>query len=323
MGKSKPKTQSTITARLNSDPSLSLSSFPRTAGLSLTHGTRRIGYAIYGSATPSSTLLFFHGTPGTRFFFTASHAQLAHDHNIRVLVPERPGFGLSDPQPNRTIMDGADDAKRILDYLGVDKCSVIGYSAGGPYALAFGNKHSQMCDAIAIVSGVGFWGKGAMKGMDLLSKLGWLIAGYMPKMVRPILKMSISTELKDVREGKLAAFSKQEGNWFRTNEQVRRMLVESVSELYSRDCGVQAEAKDYTLFSHRQGWGFDLADIRGKVFMYSGGMDTKCGHGMFAIMKSQIQTGGATVVSRFEEEEDHFMFYRIFEDILKDLNLIT
>jgi pimeloyl-ACP methyl ester carboxylesterase len=50
---------------------------------------------------------------------------------VRLISPDRPGIGLSDPQPDRTIRDWADDIADLLDQLGVDRFAVMGWSMVG------------------------------------------------------------------------------------------------------------------------------------------------------------------------------------------------
>jgi pimeloyl-ACP methyl ester carboxylesterase len=52
---------------------------------------------------------------------------------------DRPGFGISDPKSNRTILDWADDVTEVVDFLKIEKFSVIGVSGGGAYAAACAN----------------------------------------------------------------------------------------------------------------------------------------------------------------------------------------
>ena len=51
---------------------------------------------------------------------------------------ERPGLGLSDADPARTILSWAADVEAVANYLGLGRFPVVGVSAGGPYALACG-----------------------------------------------------------------------------------------------------------------------------------------------------------------------------------------
>ena len=43
-------------------------------------------------------VLYFHGNPGSRFFFLQEHAKIAKKALTRVIVVERPGYGLSSPK---------------------------------------------------------------------------------------------------------------------------------------------------------------------------------------------------------------------------------
>ena len=49
---------------------------------------------------------------------------------MRVLCPDRPGIGLSDPKPDRTIAGYADDVEALADALGLGRFAVLGASSG-------------------------------------------------------------------------------------------------------------------------------------------------------------------------------------------------
>ncbi|MEM8962720.1 MAG: alpha/beta hydrolase, partial [Acidobacteriota bacterium] len=95
---------------------------------------RRLGYADLG--TPEGVpFFFFHGTPGSRLGHV-EHDALATIPGVRLLLPERPGYGLSDPKPDRTLLDWARDVAQLADHLGIERFAVGGESGGGPHALA-------------------------------------------------------------------------------------------------------------------------------------------------------------------------------------------
>ena len=97
---------------------------------------RRLAYADHGDpARP--VVLFCVGTPQSRLVDLAD-VELARDMGFRMLAPDRPGFGGSDPQPGRTLADWPADAAALLDALGVDRFAVCGGSGGAPYAVACG-----------------------------------------------------------------------------------------------------------------------------------------------------------------------------------------
>lgn len=96
--------------------------------------SRAIGYATYGPAA-GRPLFFFHGLPGSRYdarYITPILDKL----NIRVISIDRPGYGLSSFDGQRTILDWPVDVLTLADHLNIDTFRVIGLSGGGPYALA-------------------------------------------------------------------------------------------------------------------------------------------------------------------------------------------
>ncbi|MFB6106103.1 MAG: alpha/beta fold hydrolase [Halobacteriaceae archaeon] len=99
-------------------------------------GGRRLTYATYGDPD-GDPLLFHHGTPGSRLC-GALLDDAARAAGVRVVAPDRPGFGGSDPDPGRTLGDWADDCGALADALDLPAFAVAGFSGGGPFALAAG-----------------------------------------------------------------------------------------------------------------------------------------------------------------------------------------
>ncbi len=95
---------------------------------------RIVGFADFGN--PGHTaVLWCHGGPGCRLG-PAYVAPAAVDEGIRLIGIDRPGYGLSIPQPGRGISDWVEDALAVADHLGIDSFATIGLSTGGAYALA-------------------------------------------------------------------------------------------------------------------------------------------------------------------------------------------
>jgi pimeloyl-ACP methyl ester carboxylesterase len=95
---------------------------------------RLLAYAEYG-LTHGSPLIYFHGTPGSRRECPFDLTTL-QKLNIRLITTDRPGYGLSDYQQSRNLLDWPDDVVQLADALQLDQFSVLGFSGGGPYALA-------------------------------------------------------------------------------------------------------------------------------------------------------------------------------------------
>lgn len=115
-------------------------------------GGRRVGYARHGleSGIP---LLEFHGVPGSRAYDLDAGALEAAGVTLYTL--ERPGFGLSDPSPGRTLLDWPHDVAAVADALGLDRFAVLGVSMGGPSAVACGYVLPDRVAMVGLVASVG------------------------------------------------------------------------------------------------------------------------------------------------------------------------
>ena len=112
---------------------------------------RTIGFAEYGKVE-GYPLIFCHGTPGSRFgHYGLDQFSLAS--NIRLIVPERPGYGLSQPYEWTYRVSGwASDLKCLLAALSVERFSIIGFSNGGAYALATASAMPDQIESLTLIS---------------------------------------------------------------------------------------------------------------------------------------------------------------------------
>jgi pimeloyl-ACP methyl ester carboxylesterase len=125
----------------------------RTAEVLRLSDGRRLGYADYGDRQ-GTPLLFFHGTPGSRR--VARWADLvARRRGIRLIAPDRPGFGLSDFQPGRTLGAWPRDVVELADALFLERFAVAGVSGGGPYVAACAWRLADRLSHAGIISGMG------------------------------------------------------------------------------------------------------------------------------------------------------------------------
>jgi pimeloyl-ACP methyl ester carboxylesterase len=113
---------------------------------------RLLTFAEYG-APEGEPVLAFHGTPGSRLQLTALDGP-ARRTGVRLLVPDRPGYGASDPDPHRSLADWSADVRAIVDHLRIDRFAVLGVSGGAPHALACALGLPDRVRRVAVVSGV-------------------------------------------------------------------------------------------------------------------------------------------------------------------------
>ncbi len=110
---------------------------------------RTLAYTVAGEAA-GPTVVANHGIPGSRLFARLLDGP-ASNAGVRLLVPDRPGYGRSDAPPgDRGLMDWRGDYEALLAHESVEAATVLGFSGGGPFALAAAT--SDRTDRIALVS---------------------------------------------------------------------------------------------------------------------------------------------------------------------------
>ncbi|HEV2640634.1 MAG TPA: alpha/beta hydrolase [Actinocrinis sp.] len=128
---------------------------------------RTLEYLAAGPAA-GTPLVLHHGTPSAAITFEPLVAAAAR-HGLRFVVHSRPGYAGSSPQPGRTVADAAADVAAVLDDLGAEHFVTVGWSGGGPHALACAALLPGRCLAAATVAGVAPHGA---EGLDWLADMG-------------------------------------------------------------------------------------------------------------------------------------------------------
>jgi pimeloyl-ACP methyl ester carboxylesterase len=110
-----------------------------------------MGYAVFGDPT-GAPILNCHGGLLCRFDVEPCADDL-RALGVSIVSPDRPGIGLSDRKAGHTTGDWADDARELLDTLGVERCAVMGWSLGGQYAAAVAARLGHRITKAAIIAG--------------------------------------------------------------------------------------------------------------------------------------------------------------------------
>lgn len=137
---------------------------------------RTLGVAEWGD--PSGRPVFsLHGTPGSRLRRPPDEEPL-RAAGLRVLMYDRPGYGASDRDRGRSVVDCVADIVAIADSLGLAEFHVIGGSGGGPHALAAGARLPDRVlgvEAIVSPAPIDKIDFDFMAGMDALNveEFGW------------------------------------------------------------------------------------------------------------------------------------------------------
>jgi pimeloyl-ACP methyl ester carboxylesterase len=116
-------------------------------------GGRRVAVEEYGDPQ-GHTVFVFHGTPDSRIG-KGYLDPLGRERGLRIVVPDRAGIGRSEPLPGRTLAGYAAEVLGLADALGATTFAVLGYSGGGPYAMACATGCGPRLTAVATMAGAG------------------------------------------------------------------------------------------------------------------------------------------------------------------------
>jgi pimeloyl-ACP methyl ester carboxylesterase/DNA-binding CsgD family transcriptional regulator len=139
LGKLGLQRQNELLAKILSDPLVTLRTAtdtpltPAFNAIVLPDG-RRLAWCEYGPAD-GYPVVVSHASLWSRLQRHPDAGALER-HRIRLIVPDRPGYGRSDPQPGRGLLDWPGDVSVLMDHLGIERFSVVGIMLGGDYALA-------------------------------------------------------------------------------------------------------------------------------------------------------------------------------------------
>lgn len=211
------------------------------------HDGRTLGYAEYGIAD-GEALFYFHGHPGARLEarFLAGQAEQA---GVRLIGIDRPGMGLSQFKAGRCLLDWPDDVVELADSLRLERFAVVGFSGGGPYALACAYKIPHRLTACGIVAGVG-----------RTDPFRSFLSMWLPWLMLPVARRFFRSEEQARKSLTLAA-----RRWVEPDRRslrlpgIRELMAASLVEALCQ--GTRGTAYDGTLLAGGRLWGFRLEDI--------------------------------------------------------------
>jgi pimeloyl-ACP methyl ester carboxylesterase len=131
---------------------IGISATPARQGTVRLPDDRELRYAEFGDHAGRPVVLL-HGNPGSRLACPDVPATTAA--SVRLITFDRPGFGGSDPRPLHHLDEVAEELEALAVALELGSFPVIGWSGGGPYALACAARLPGRITAVALVSSSG------------------------------------------------------------------------------------------------------------------------------------------------------------------------
>ena len=116
-------------------------------------GGQVFGLAEYGDPR-GLPVLALHGAPACRLMFAGAH-QAARKAGLRLIAPDRPGYGLTPLDQAPSLESRADWLERVVNVLGLERFAILAVSGGGPYGVALAARLGGRITALGLVSPMG------------------------------------------------------------------------------------------------------------------------------------------------------------------------
>jgi pimeloyl-ACP methyl ester carboxylesterase len=214
-------------------------------------------------------VLYFHGWPSSRLE-SGYVADAAAAAGVRLVALDRPGFGLSDPQPKRQFVDWPRDVAAWADSVGLRRFGVLAFSGGSPYALACAAAIPERLSVVGVVSGM--VPPDALKanpGVRPPAQLGLTLSGAAPWLTGVLWRKAARLWQAQPDAQVAGVLARLPDADRRALEAVRGVLIASTREAFRN--GPQGVAWEAGLYA--KSWGFRLADVRAPVRMWHGEAD--------------------------------------------------
>ena len=238
---------------------------------------------------------------------------------LRLVTYSRPGYGYSTPRPLGSHPDMTDDAADslvVLDALGLGDYVTMGWSGGGPRALACAALHAPRCRAAVTLAGVAPFdapGLDWFAGMPPDSVADWQAAARDKEEHRAFAEAEAAALGEVSGDELLGALSGiiDEVDAAALTGEFAEMLAAATRHAFRQ--GIEGYLEDNQ--QETRAWGFDPASITIPVGVWQGAHDkmVPIGHGRW--LADTIPGARA----RLFDDEGHLSLAARMDDILVDL----
>lgn len=274
--------------------------------------SRKLGFAEYGDLE-GAPIIYCHGSQSSRL---EMHYELsfAVKNKLRIITIDRPGHGISDFNASGSILSFSKDVKQLTNHLKIDKFSVVGMSAGSPFALGIAYSFPENIQRAAIISGFAPFNSESKEQLSKEVRTMLNLAKSFPFLLKIMLNIQtkqLKKNPKKALKGFLKIMSEPDQEVLKTPE-VMHVIEEMFVEAFKN--GSQGVAHEVSKLLVRD-WNFSLSEIKVPVKFWQGGKDNNVPSAWAKLMKNSIPNAEL----KMYPEEGHLIIFQHAEEIFTDL----
>lgn len=230
---------------------------------------RRLAWREYGDPD-GAPVVALHGSPDSSHIWRLADEPAAAA-GVRVVAPDRPGFGDSDPRPGATVLDWVGDHAALADHLGIDDHAVWAISGGSPHACAVAWSLPEQ------VTRLGLWSviaplhePGVLEGANPTVARLFRAANRMPWLLRPVasVQVAMARHQPGLAERALVASRPPPDRAMLARPEVAEVLRANLPAMFTDPATIARELRQAA-----QDWGFPLSEVRVPTDIWCGGRD--------------------------------------------------
>ena len=270
---------------------------------------RVVGFAEYG-AVKGQPLLCIHNLIGSRMQLPAPEVNLI-DQNVRLIVPDRPGVGLSSRLEPFTFERWSEDMSALARSLDIERVSVLGSSLGSVYALALARHQPEFVRSVAAVSCVPeLESLRGLGGLPAQTQSIFMLARTAPRLLGFALRL-ITRKGPQAYLDQLICELPAADRLLYEDPGFHQMMVSAIVEAMRQGSG--GFLHDLEIMATK--WSFDVGEITRPVQFWHGEEDTQSPPSLVRPVFERVPRAKVQTLPR----ESHWLLFRHWNTIVASL----
>lgn len=271
---------------------------------------RTISWAEYGDSR-GYPVIFCHAITGCRLMVPSDEAVLKK-HRIRLIVPDRAGYGKSTPANKPVMQQWLEDAPLFLAEIGIQRCKLMGYSAGGSFAMELAISHPACIEHLYLISSIApLEDDSDLSQLLSFNRMLIRLSRNHKTLARQLLKVSLKVLISRPE----SYFEQIKADLPKSDRQILKLhdLKAQLIKVFSETChqGVNHLVKESMMAI--KDWHIDASQIACPVSIWHGQLDKHIPEASIRKLEKMLPS----LVNRYSiKDAGHYLIFAYWHDII-------